>query len=728
MQFSSQARWVWQPDSKFKEAGRRLFFRKNFDLYRVPDKVALRITADSRYMLYVNGKFVSYGSERSDYKGSWPCDTVDIAPFLQCGRNVLAARVIHLAPDVFCQPAAHYGGLLFEAPEIGIYSDSDVKVYEPAGFLRESFKMSCQYADQEHADLKNIPAKWQETDFDDSAWPTTDYLRTSETEPYGRIVDRESPMPDFALISPQETLRTVWLGADVTGEEPITLYCKENPSWQQPDEAGNVSAVMYDFGRTRLGTILMEYENASGQETVDLLYTEAKLASGEPFLRTPADAGMVATASRIKLASGCGSHELDMPAGLRFLVAVIRGKSQVRTKFYLRNIAYPWQFTGKFHSSEPLLNDLYEMSLNTQLACASDTYTDCPWREQVQWWGDARIQAINTFALTTDVTLLRRGIRMLGETESSFGLTHAFAPATRWNTMIPDFSLCWVLTIYDDYFQTGETISFTRQYQRAAQVLNYFLDLRDDSGAFQKDSRYWNFYDWGFDHTKEPFPILGNMILLHTLEKVEILEKASGITADFDHTAAGKLRWYLRRYFQSGAGRKALAEPRSAAYAILDDLLEKKDIDFALDTISREIAVSENPTGASPYFIYYLFEALKKYGRAAEVINCIRKRWGFWHDLGLTTTPESWATEEKYGKTSLCHAWSAHIPAHFRDILLGVTQTAPGWKEIRFAPVYAGVNAVSGLIPTPWGNISVEIDHAAGKKNISLPPGITMFD
>ena len=110
------------------------------------------------------------------------------------------------------------------------------------------------------------------------------------------------------------------------------------------------------------------------------------------------------------------------------------------------------------------------------------------------------------------------------------------------------------------------------------------------------------------------------------------------------------------------------------------------------------------------------------------MIDCIRKRWGFWHDLGLTTTPESWATVEKYGKTSLCHAWSAHISAHFRDILLGVTQVAPGWKEIRFAPVYAGVDAVSGVIPTPQGNISVEIDYAAGKKNISLPQGIMMVE
>jgi len=405
--FSPQASWIWLLDRNFNEGGRRVFFRKSFEVAEIPGSAPLRITADSRYMLYVNGKFVNYGSERSGYNGSWPADTVDIAPFLQTGKNVLAVRVIHLTPDIFCQPAALLGGLLFELPSLGLFSDNSVKVFEPQGFGRRTFKTSFQYVWQEHADLNLIPHNWQSTNFDDSAWKNADYCRHSETEPYGRIVPRETPLFSCRLIEPVLTMQSAWQGKDApdAADEPVALYCRENPRWE-PAANGTVRAELYDFRRTRPGTILLEYSGASGSEWVDLIFTESALPDGKPFVRAPEDAGQVATAARVKLAPGSGSHELDMPVGMRFTIAVIRGGKGVNIRIFLRDLSYPWHFTGEFHASEKLLNDLYTMAVNTQKACAADTYTDCPWREQVQWWGDARIQAINTFALSTDTTLL----------------------------------------------------------------------------------------------------------------------------------------------------------------------------------------------------------------------------------------------------------------------------------------------------------------------------------
>ena len=154
--FSPQASWIWLLDRNFNEGGRRVFFRKSFEVAEIPGSAPLRITADSRYMLYVNGKFVNYGSERSGYNGSWPADTVDIAPFLQTGKNVLAVRVIHLTPDIFCQPTALLGGLLFELPLLGLFSDNSVKVFEPQGFGRRTFKTSFQYVWQEHAYIRKV--------------------------------------------------------------------------------------------------------------------------------------------------------------------------------------------------------------------------------------------------------------------------------------------------------------------------------------------------------------------------------------------------------------------------------------------------------------------------------------------------------------------------------------------------------------------------------------------
>jgi hypothetical protein len=126
----------------------------------------------------------------------------------------------------------------------------------------------------------------------------------------------------------------------------------------------------------------------------------------------------------------------------------------------------------------------------------------------------------------------------------------------------------------------------------------------------------------------------------------------------------------------------------------------------------------------SPYFMYYIFEALKKMGKHREVIDCIRRWWGSMLDRNLTTTEEVWNATA--GKESLCHAWSAHPIIHLSNILLGVWQEAPGWKKVRFSPTFTHVRSLFGKVAVPQGIIEVHWEKK-GKKtevSLSLPNGI----
>src|SRR5674476_657016 len=67
-------------------------FRKTFDLEKVPDRLVVHVSADNRYILFVNGERVCYGPAKGDLK-TYKYDVVDIAKFLQPGKNVLAALV-----------------------------------------------------------------------------------------------------------------------------------------------------------------------------------------------------------------------------------------------------------------------------------------------------------------------------------------------------------------------------------------------------------------------------------------------------------------------------------------------------------------------------------------------------------------------------------------------------------------------------------------------------------
>ena len=66
--------------------------RRTFDLPAIPGRFLVHVSADNRYRLYVNGVQVSSGPQRSDVT-HWRYETLDLAPNLRAGRNVIAALV-----------------------------------------------------------------------------------------------------------------------------------------------------------------------------------------------------------------------------------------------------------------------------------------------------------------------------------------------------------------------------------------------------------------------------------------------------------------------------------------------------------------------------------------------------------------------------------------------------------------------------------------------------------
>jgi len=66
--------------------------RRTFELATKPARFVVHVSADNRYRLYVNGVQVASGPQRSDVT-HWRYETVDLAPNLRAGRNVVAALV-----------------------------------------------------------------------------------------------------------------------------------------------------------------------------------------------------------------------------------------------------------------------------------------------------------------------------------------------------------------------------------------------------------------------------------------------------------------------------------------------------------------------------------------------------------------------------------------------------------------------------------------------------------
>src|SRR6187551_2207028 len=93
------------PPAEFSRAQ----FRRVFDVELVPPRAPLRLSADSGYVLWVNGAEVGRGPIRSQPR-RLRYDEYDVAADLQPGRNVVAVLVTYYGhANSFWHPAASSG-------------------------------------------------------------------------------------------------------------------------------------------------------------------------------------------------------------------------------------------------------------------------------------------------------------------------------------------------------------------------------------------------------------------------------------------------------------------------------------------------------------------------------------------------------------------------------------------------------------------------------------------
>src|SRR5581483_9417504 len=83
-----RARWIWARG--IHEGRHAVALRRTFRLAAVPATAPARISALSRYVLYVNGTEVARGPVRANPRRQ-PYDTADLAPYLRTGDNIIAA-------------------------------------------------------------------------------------------------------------------------------------------------------------------------------------------------------------------------------------------------------------------------------------------------------------------------------------------------------------------------------------------------------------------------------------------------------------------------------------------------------------------------------------------------------------------------------------------------------------------------------------------------------------
>ena len=86
-----KASWITHPTAPLREP-LVLHFRRTLALAAVPASYTVRVSADNRFILFVNGHRVGDGPARGDLT-HWRYERFDLAPLLKPGQNLIAATV-----------------------------------------------------------------------------------------------------------------------------------------------------------------------------------------------------------------------------------------------------------------------------------------------------------------------------------------------------------------------------------------------------------------------------------------------------------------------------------------------------------------------------------------------------------------------------------------------------------------------------------------------------------
>ena len=142
------------------------------------------MTADSRYKLFVNGRYVASGPARG-FQSHWPYDELDIAPYLKRGRNVIAASVLCFGRGNFSHISKDSGGfiLIGKAGAVDFSTGGDWRVRRDRGYLRHTTQVSLQVGFEEFYDARLEDGSWLESSYDEHDKPI------APDDP-GRIDDR----------------------------------------------------------------------------------------------------------------------------------------------------------------------------------------------------------------------------------------------------------------------------------------------------------------------------------------------------------------------------------------------------------------------------------------------------------------------------------------------------------------------------------------------------------
>lgn len=729
-------------------------FRRTVNLDQLPASLVIRITADNRYKLFINGKFVSLGPARGTLE-HWQVDRVDIAPFLHKGANVIAVQVWNsgkLSPRA--QLSAHAAFQLSAPDSFAFFSTNaswktaQLTAYHPIKVVNTVDVRGGFLAGHTDSVVCNpLLSQWLLVDYNDDSWKSAEvyYNQKAQQAPW-QTEDRSIPLLEHKI----ERFSTIRVQKGVKRNEKIECY--KNKKWTI--SANRKVSILLDMGRLTVGYPVIKFKGGKGS-SIKIGYAEALFEAGQRDNQGKliGEGQYKGHRDSINGKEFVGYYDKLMPDGFSYTFSPLwfrtfryvkldietSNKSLEITDFYNLFTAYPFEENARFQTPDSSLTRIWDVAWRTARLCANEIYMDCPYYEQLQYIGDTRIQSLVSLYVSGDDRLMRQALQQFYQSINAEGLTQAAYPS-QGRSIIPSFSLFWVGMLYDYYMHRPDTTFVNSMVDGACKVLDWHTRFINDQTGFPSAMPYWHFVDWPTQWAWDPKKNTGGipegvaegksailaLQIAYTLDQA--CEMLSGLgyqqQADVYRQTSAHIKnkvfetcWNENKGLFSDTPDGNSFSQHLNALALLTGLVNEAQKGEFIEKVLLDSSLIQ----CTVYYRFYLNRALQEAGRG-DLFTSSLKPWTDMLALGLTTF-----AEKPEPTRSDCHAWSASPMYEFLALVCGIRPAEAGFKSVLIEPNPGLLNHIDARMPHPAGFIrfSYEKNNEVITIHCDLPVGLS---
>ena len=740
------ASWITMPGKTGREYG-VYHFRKNIDLPQAPAHFPIRVSADNRYRLYVNGKEVGYGPAQGAPQ-CWVYDSYDIGPLLQAGKNTVAATVWNYGEKGPWVQMSVKTAFLVQGEtdqERIVNTDASWKAMEDTAYhvLPIDYSKVWEFIVVSPGDEINgnfHPWDWSTKDLNDSSWRAARFLvkaapYSTGADMWWQLVPRMVPLLIEDTISFHSIRRSM--------PAPPAAYHDLLQRKKIILPPNTHTTLLFDQGYET--TAFPELVTSGGKETsITLSYAESLMDSTHDKGNRNEVEGkeLLGVSDRFLLDGGSRRHYCPLSfRAYRYVEMIVQTGSTAVTieDFFGKYDHAPTRLAASFSSSDDTLNRILQTAWHTQEICTKDYLLTDAYYEQLQYVGDNRIQGLVLNSVGFDSALIKNTIWQYYQSLIPEGLTQSRFPVAVPQVM-PTYSLLWISMLHD-YAMYHMDPDFIQQMLPAVRrILDWYREHYNSKTGLLGPTPYFNYVDWTkewvWDNDKAigGVPMGGNsggsaIITLqwaYTLQQAAILMRYQGDSAtanaytQFSTQLAKHVYntcWDEKRKLLADTQDKTVFSQHANIFAVLAGAIPENQ----RASLIRRMAMDTSLIQSSVYFRFFLGEAYKKAGLAAEYQDLLTP-WKKMLEEGLTTF-----AEVPGHARSDCHPWGCSPLYAFFATICGVRPLSPGFTDINIKPALGKLQWVRASMPVRHSFLKIDLRQTALngiEGSVDVPPGM----